>query len=364
MEERSYLSSPARKAVEPHEYQMLWITNQLCNFQCVYCSADPDLFLKGCPTTKREVARQESPEVGKYSAEHIAKCFDDSGKIWRIHLMGGGETFLYPQFLELAKALTQKHYIAITTNLSTPNVYQFADVIWPDRVLHITASLHVMEREKRKNGVEEFIRKMLYLQNKGFNVSVHHVTYPPLFPRLLKDVHYFKAQGIENFYLRPFQGVYGERLYPESYTNEEKALINSCTMDAREVDMMTINAFGRICYTGYNSFGMDHAGNLSRCMSSSKKYGNFFTGRYHFDESPRPCPVRLCRCPLLYEGYIKAHKGSLFSILREMLVECNYRYPVHRPLVAAGQAKRNMVGTIRAIGRSWPNKGSKPAAPT
>lgn len=341
------------------DYQMMWITNILCNFTCVYCSAKPDLFLKDCTETERGILR-ESPEIGKYSPQYIAKCFDDTGETWKIHLMGGGELFLYPSFIDLAETLTRNHYIALTTNLSTSNVYQFAEAISPERVVHIHASLHIVEREQRKDGISEFIKKVLHLQNKGFNISVHYVTYPPLFPRLLEDMDFFKAQGVDTYFTRPFQGVYAGRLYPESYTQEQKDIINLSTMDTREVDFMKVNALGRYCHTGQRFFHMDHLGNLARCLSSSKKYGNLFTGEYHFDESPRPCPVMVCRCPLLYDGYIEARKAQPFSILKEMLLEAYYRYPVRRPIVAAGRVRREITGKLPGVVKRRPVTKSTP----
>ena len=322
------------------DYSMLWITNVLCNFNCVYCSASSLLFSKDCDETEGQARRREPPEVAKHSPEHIARCFDRTGKVWGIFLMGGGECFLYPQFVELASALTQRHYITVATNLSTPNVYQFADVIPPQRVLSIVASLHIMEREKRRNGVEEFIDKIICLQDKGFNVNVQYVVYPPLFPRALKDMEHFTSRGIDSFFFRPFQGIYAGATYPASYTKEEKMLINSRAWDTREIDMMHLNTFGRLCGTGTYSFRMDYMGNLTRCLSSQKRYGNLFTGKYYFDEHPKPCAVRMCTCPILYEGQIARTKGSALSVMAEVIKEAWYRYPPYHPTVAVWQLRR------------------------
>ncbi|HUU64044.1 MAG TPA: radical SAM protein [Dehalococcoidia bacterium] len=313
---------------------MLWVTNMLCNYNCVYCSASCQIFSKDCAETEPQPRRREQPAVGKYSPEHIARCFDSTGKVWKILLMGGGECFLYPQFVELVRALTQIHYVEVATNLSTPNVYQFADVIPSQKVLRVVASLHIMEREKRRNGVEEFIDKVICLQDKGFNVSVQYVVYPPLIPRALKDMEYFTSRGIDSFFFRPFQGIYAGATYPASYTEEEKILLKSRAWDTREIDMMHLNAFGRLCGTGTYSFHMDYMGNLGRCLSSQKRYGNFFTGKYYFDEHPKPCPVRMCTCPLIYQGQISSTKGSASSVMAEMIKEAWIRYPPYHPKVA------------------------------
>lgn len=144
---------PSRVSLEvagAPEYMMAWQLNTLCNFRCEYCFC-----------SEKSLSKEHS-DCGKYSPEHIAKCFNDTGRIWRIH-MSGGETFLYPKFVELARALTKKCYISLNTNLSTPNVYEFGDMISPEKVLSINAALHIMEREKSKNGVNKYIKKFLYL---------------------------------------------------------------------------------------------------------------------------------------------------------------------------------------------------------
>ncbi len=333
-ETRNY-SQPSRASLEvvgAPEYMMGWHLNNLCNFQCEYCFCSKDTLSR------------EHPDCGKYSQQHIAKCFDDTGKMWRIH-MSGGETFLYPRFVELAEVLTEKHYISINTNLSTPNVYEFADVIPPEKVLTINAALHIMERNKRKGGQEKYIDKFLYLQDKGFDIRLEYVTYPPLFHRLVKDIEHFRSQGIKVINLKIFRGTYRGKLYPESYTNDEKLVINSYAVDTREISILEerkVNFFGMLCSAGKKSFRLDVSGQLTRCATLRKEYGNFFTGKYYFGESPVPCPVKECGCS--YEGMrlVQNQKGSAFSIFKERVLEEYFRI---RPLIS-----RKVLGIVNKEG--------------
>ena len=168
--------------------ELLWQVNRRCNFDCAYCF--------------REVIddgldkRTEDPACGKFGPEHIARRFDETNKVWRIN-MTGGEPFLYPNFVELARALTRKHYISVSTNLSTANTYEFADTIDNTRVHWLKANVHIMEREKTKDGVNEFLRKFLHFQQRGFDIRLVYVTYPAILGRIRDDLEAFSRRGSE-----------------------------------------------------------------------------------------------------------------------------------------------------------------------
>jgi len=71
---------------------MLWKTNRRCNLRCDYCfSSGTDLAV-------------EDPLCGKFSPDHIARRFDDTGQSWLI-ILTGGEPFLYPDVLGLCREL-------------------------------------------------------------------------------------------------------------------------------------------------------------------------------------------------------------------------------------------------------------------
>lgn len=306
------LSALKQKDVVTPEYQMMWHLNQLCNFRCEYCQrAKVDKY-----------RLREHPECGRHSPEFISHCFDSTGKTWRIHL-SGGEPFLYPKFVELARALTKNNYLSINTNFSTPNIYKFGDIILPEKVHSINANIHTLEREKRKNGVAEYIEKSLYLQDRGFNIRLMYITHPLLFPRLLKDMEYFKTLGLKNFYIKVFRGRWKGKLYPKAYTKDQRILIKNYAISRYEIDILhgKVRFFNRLCTAGQKSFRMDVSGNLTRCNTLNKKYGNLFIGKYCFDESALPCPVITCWCPYQGMKFAQKQNGILFVTVKETLKE-------------------------------------------
>ena len=241
--------------------------------------------------------------------------------------MSGGEPFLYPGFVKLCSDLTRRHYISINTNLSTSNVYDFVNLIFPKKVIIINAAFHVVEREKRNEGKSDFIDKVRCLRNRGFDVRVEYVVYPPLFSRLAKDVEYLESQGIEVISLKIFRGLYFGREYPQSYTEPERTLINRYTCDVDEEVILEneVSFWGRPCSAGQKFFSMDVEGNITRCTTSLKGHGNLFEGEYYFDKTPKPCPFLKCGCP--YEGikHVKKGKSSKLSTFREIRQELLFR---------------------------------------
>jgi len=270
---------------------MHWRMNRRCNFNCAYCFRDlPD-----------EDRQTENPACGKYSAEHIAQRFDETGKVWRIY-MTGGEPLLYTGFVELAKALTRRHCISVSTNLSTANAYELAEEVESERIVPIKANLHISEREKSKNGLKEYLEKFLRFQERGFDIRLVYVAYPPLFGRIKQDLERFRSEGVRQIEVKVFQGRYEGRRYPRDYTDQEQTFIRGFGLDNCEQQILTsrVSFLGRKCQAGHLAFYMDISGNVTRCVTLKENYGNLFEGTFRPGDSLRRCPVRKCGCA--YQG--------------------------------------------------------------
>jgi len=303
----SHPPDEAQRAATHHVY---WRLLENCNFSCPYCFRDGIDPNHGHPDASR----------GRYPAEQLAGFFDRTGFKWRI-LLTGGEPFLYPDIIELAVALTRNHELSVNTNLSTKNVNAFADSVSPTAVHSIYASLHPDEREKIPGGEKRFLERILLLQDRGFNVKLVVVTYPPLLPRLLEYKEHYERGGVRHFSIKTFRGIYQGKLYPRSYTAAERAFIRQHAISRYESDTVDerLGFFGRRCVSGHSAFQMDALGNLTRCNTLAGSYGNLFAGTYRFDRRPRPCPIAKCGCP--YQGlrYVQADSAGWPSVLREAL---------------------------------------------
>ncbi len=110
-----------------------WRINYKCNFDCVYCWPGSH-------------GHCEQSQVGVLTPRHVVSFFEKESKEWEINITGG-EPFLYPDFVYLAKLLTNKFKISLNTNLTSKHVYEFARIIDPDQVIYSSCSSHINECE-------------------------------------------------------------------------------------------------------------------------------------------------------------------------------------------------------------------------
>jgi organic radical activating enzyme len=270
-----------------------WFMTRACNFRCEYC-------FNGNGSSKEDYF-----DRNKYSPQHIAQSFDRIGRKLRI-FMTGGEPFLFPNFIEICGLLTRNYRIGMNTNLSTANVREFASSIDPAKVLAIQASLHIIEREKIPDGLALFIERVKILQEKDFPVRVEYITYPPVIPRMKKDLDFLTDQGIRATNVKIFRGKFQGKSYPDSYSAEERKIITALSINTRESVILSLNTafFGSRCSAGQRFLVLGEDGSLFRCTSSKKSRGNLFAGDATFSKTPKLCSYETCVCP--YEGIMFA----------------------------------------------------------
>ena len=271
--------------------RLYWFMTRRCNFNCPYCFRE----------SGSEKGMTSDSDCGKYGSEHIARRFDETGKVWHIY-MTGGEPLLYPNFVSLAELLTRGHYISLSTNLSTANAFEFADNIKSGRVIFIMANIHVLERDKIKDGIKEYLRKFLYFQDRGFNIKLVYVAYPPLFGRMERDIELFRKEGVRQIEVKVFQGKLEGRRFPRDYYEQERDFLIKLGLndDERQVLDSRASFLGKKCSAGHIGFSMDPSGRITRCNTLDEEYGNMFEGTFRPGFSPRRCPAKKCVC--LYQG--------------------------------------------------------------
>jgi MoaA/NifB/PqqE/SkfB family radical SAM enzyme len=301
-----------------------WALNKFCNFSCPYCFV---------PAKEKRGAGNEGHDV-----QEIIDAFDNSGKIWLVH-MSGGEPFLHPDFIGLCKGLTEKHYISVNTNLSSRLVYDFCERIDPERVSFMHCSLHIIEREK-KNLVNDFIEKVKMLEQAKHNVFITQVMWPPVVERFSQISDFFSKHGM---HVRPkiFRGYYKWKEYPESYSQKERnAILNFmkvCGEDPQpdktaghinpDLDKLWINGHvsfrGTPCLAGVKFVSIKFNGDIRRCISDSTNLGNMYRGEFNLLEKAEPCKVKICGCPyygfLFSSGNHKMAKNRIPVFIRQML---------------------------------------------
>lgn len=273
-----------------------WEINLFCNFNCPYC-----FFY-----SRR---KRRDPRYSGHDTRRAINTFNNRSETWLIH-MTGGEPFFQPDFIELCSRLTERHYISVNSNLSTPNVYDFADAIDPRRVARINASLHICQRRD----LEEFVNRIRYFNQREFKIHVSQVMYPPILSRFERTFQYLKRNGIVT---RPkvFRGSYKMKTYPQSYTDEERRVFmryygesERTLSSSKEPNLDWIFSFERYLLDGELSFkgircgaGKDYVyirynGDVIRCIEG-RRLGNIYHRQINLDTEPRFCKAEICYCP-------------------------------------------------------------------
>ena len=123
----------------------VWDSHYRCNFRCPYCWFDK--------------VWDDMDKYNKYPplSEMIAlwdRLYDLYGECDL--MVTGGEPMLYPNFVELIAAISKKHTVKVTCQLSG-DMFTFAKKLNPQRV-RLDMNFHPLESK-----IEPFIRKVLYL---------------------------------------------------------------------------------------------------------------------------------------------------------------------------------------------------------
>lgn len=281
--------------IKPIRFQLYLHYN--CNYRCPYC-----YFLYG----RKELNKNDIYHpVGEW-IDYWDKIYDKYGSV-EIHLTGG-EPSIYPSFLELVKELSKQHYLMISTNLST-HFESFSEQINPERIkLGVGASFHPSHID-----FASFLKNALILKNKGFWLFIVYVAYPPQFKQMSYYKDKFKAEGFNNFVILPFCGSYANKMYPESYSSEErKTMWQLCQEDNNLIENLKYQLSGeepdksissdlkspkgKLCRAGQRFAIVFSDGRTIRCGKSGESLGSFFGKNFQLLDDPLPCEQEQCFC--------------------------------------------------------------------
>ena len=275
-----------------------WTINLLCNYECAYCGAH---------------ALKEHPLVGRLSIEQYLEFFNSTQKTWMLHITGG-EPFFHPDFVDLCRALTSRHYVSLNSNLTSHRVRDFAAAVDPSRVQHVHCGVHVDERDRR-NGWRDLLANVSVLLDHGFPVFASLMMTPAAFERLPWVAEAFSNLGVP-LIPKAIRGHYNRLWYPQAYTAAERTQFRRFSEQAEAVARTgpsqpyrhcpTVNPlldrdfldgfpdFGGIqCSAGRMFVSIAVDGNIYRCGQKTL-LGNIFERRLNLFAQDRPCNDEFC----------------------------------------------------------------------
>lgn len=256
-----------------------WSVTNRCNLRCSYC-------ISGSPKGK-------NAELCEINIPALLGTLKRTNKVFKIGLTGGGEPFLVPNLTEACEAITERHYISLFTNLTSPRVKEFARRINPEKVLRIRASVHIKELERGKLA-DTYTANFLSLKERGFDVRAAAVACPSLTDEVDQYKRFFKQKGID-LEFAPFLGEFRGKKYPASYSEQELKVFDF--RDSKKSILERYCPYGKVCNAGYNTGVVDPQGNISSCYLIKDKIGHIYNNIL-FREKQVVCPFKICYCPL------------------------------------------------------------------
>ena len=278
-----------RKEEQHYDAWLHWNVTSQCNFDCTYCFGK-------IPVSK--------VDINIINIDKLIKTLDKTGKVFRVSFTGG-EPFLIPNIIEACAELTKKHYVSFNTNLVLPAVKKFADVINPDRVLNVHASLHIEELEIRRL-IDTFVSNFKLLADRGFNIYAEAVAWPGSDANIEKYRRLMTGLGIE-FGYAPFVGKLNNSDFPDSYKAED---LENYNLSKEQIQWYKQK--DEVCNAAFNAGVVFSNGDIYPCFQIKEKMGNVYE-EINFNSELTICPAKRCACPLnKYDEYLfeKASSAS------------------------------------------------------
>ena len=253
-----------------------WNIIYKCNYRCSYC-----IF---------------NGKWEEYGPRTVFKSVDELVQIWnKIYdiygrcsiVFTGGEPTIYPNFFEFVSKLSKKHYpINISSNGSgdLKKMVELCD----NKKVSMSISFHT-----EFDSAKDVLKRAKYLKENGFLAEfINYCCWPPAIPKLMEYVKMFKNEG---FLIKaiPFCGQYNGKIYPDSYTKEEKDILG-----INEVWEKNVKRKGTMCAAGQKSALIFPDGKVARCGQIGERIliGNIFDKSFKLLDKPQECDVDICPC--------------------------------------------------------------------
>lgn len=257
----------------PYDASIHWSVTDRCNFSCSYC-----IGASAPPVDPKPI-----------DVPRLLDALDATGRRVLVRFTGGEPT-LVPNFPQAVRAISERHYVAIISNLSTPAFDETLNLVPSARLLRVVASFHY-EELRRRDLLDVFARRVRRLRSLGVPTDVEAVATPDKATRVEEVADATRRLDFA-FQWVPYFGDLGGARYPEAYTANDLRCFG-ISEERRSVFFRK----GTPCNAGVNAFVAFSSGAAHPCHHIKRNVGNVYEGISFADELTT-CPARRCGCPL------------------------------------------------------------------
>jgi MoaA/NifB/PqqE/SkfB family radical SAM enzyme len=281
---------PLEPANEPARQQVInvrfYTDYPECNYKCPYC----------CAGHAPPEGRPESPwDEARYLAVIENLCKVDFPINVRIGV--GGEFFVSKVLVEGARRLAACDHVKVLnliTNLSF-HPQQYARILKgiPKEKVALVASYHPTEVKSADAWVAAAKELSTY-----YDLTTMSVAYPPALQHLRETKAKFAAAGLDHF-IQPFIGEYQGKLYPQAYSDEERAIIREVIYSRHDWEFLLNLKKPGLCNAGFKYLFIDPYGVVKPCGGADHErvLGDLTRSpKIEFLDGARPCPASACQC--------------------------------------------------------------------
>jgi len=253
-----------------------WNMLYACNYRCPCCFFDGKW---------EEYSKRTVYKTVKEWMKYWKRIYEYYGRVFIV--ITGGEPFIYPDFINLIKNLSEIHYpINISTN-GSGDLNNFVKEIDPGKVF-LALAFHPDFSE-----LKDILAKVKFLKDSRFSIDyINFCAYPPYLDKLDKYVEETEKAG-EKLKVIPYCGTYNSVSYPDGYTKDQKEKLG-----INEVWEKNVTKKGILCAAGYKTALIFPDGDVARCGQIGEKFiiGKIFTNDFELLDKPLPCEADMCPC--------------------------------------------------------------------
>ncbi|WP_158621810.1 radical SAM protein [Helicobacter sp. MIT 05-5293] len=279
--------SPYKKHLNNTRPFIEFTITEKCNYKCSYCS--------------QWIHDKNNPKSLYNASDEVIDGFmrflEKVGREFEVNLIGG-EPFVHPKFIEIAKRISDKgNKVIVYTNMAFPvSMFRKLIEVTNDNLL-IHGALHIAQIKDLDKNIDNII-EIHKLLGKNSKIEIVSVVEEEIFETLKYVEKRLKAHHIDFIFIRKNNkngqsSTYSQEI--ESYMKPREHQYNRDMADSKKINTKKV-----LCYAGCRLFHVLVDGSITRCWTYQSKFWTFGNVKdienVRILKGAKPCYSSQCFC--------------------------------------------------------------------